>query len=80
MREVTIKQNDTTTVTIKSPWLNINNAANYLGISRTEFYLHHADKIPFKGLGAARRYHTDELDKYDPVKPAAAAKPKEKGK
>jgi len=65
MREITIKKTDKTTVKITSPWLSIADAAAYLGISRAEFYRLVADNVPAKGFGIARRYHVDQLDKYE---------------
>jgi hypothetical protein len=65
MREITIKKSNKTTVKITSPWLSIPDAAAYLGIGRTEFYEKVADNVPYKGFGNARRYHVDQLDKYE---------------
>lgn len=65
MREITIKKTDKTTIKITTPWLSILDAAAYLGIGRTEFYEKVADKVPYKGFGTARRYHVDQLDKYE---------------
>lgn len=66
MREVTIKQDDKTTITIKSPWLDIASCCRYLAISRNEFLKVFADNIPFKGFGNRRRYHAQDLDNYNP--------------
>lgn len=63
MRIVIIQESEHRTVQIKSPWLSINDAKDYLGISRAEFEKI-KEQIPYKGFGRARRYHVDELDKY----------------
>jgi len=66
MREVIIHKDEKTTVTIKSPWLDIALASSYLGISRSEFLKVVSDNVPFKGFGNRRRYHVDNLDKFNP--------------
>lgn len=65
MRETTIIKKDKTTVTIKSPWMDMASAAIYLKISYNEFFKF-AEDIPHKGFGNRRRYHVAELDKYEP--------------
>jgi hypothetical protein len=70
MREVEIKKDKNTTVTLKSPWLDITLAAGYLMISRTEF-LKFADRIPHKGFGNRKRFHVEQLDEFNPKKDKA---------
>jgi len=59
MREVVIKAGRT----VKSPWLRIEEAAAYCGISRGMFYKH-AQKLPFGGDRRTRLYHVKELDRW----------------
>ena len=72
MREITTKKDDKTTVTIKSPWLDVAGASRYLGISRSEFIRVVANNVLFKGFGNHRRFHVTELDKFNP--PSVPAK------
>lgn len=68
MREITTRKDDKTTITIKTPWLSIADAHRYLGISRREFEKVVASNVPCKGFGNSRKYHVDELDKFNPAK------------
>ena len=59
MREVTIKPGRI----VKSPWLRIDEAAAYCGISRSMFDCH-ARELPFGGDRRTRLYHVKELDRW----------------
>ena len=67
MREITIKRDDKTTEKISSPWLGISAAAKYLDISQREFLRKISDHCPHKGIGRSRKFHVDELDKFNPT-------------
>ncbi|MBN2570291.1 MAG: hypothetical protein JXB42_12755 [Deltaproteobacteria bacterium] len=59
MRKVQLRNN----TTIESPWMRIEEAAAYCGLSRAAFD-DHADRIglPYNGLKSARTYHVKTLD------------------
>ena len=59
MREVMIKPGRV----VKSPWLRIEEAAAYCGISRTMFDKH-SKALPFGGDTRTRLYHVKELDRW----------------
>ena len=68
MRELIIKRDDKTTEKISSPWLDMAAAAMYLDVSYRDFLRKVADECPHKGIGRSRKYHVDELDRFDPSK------------
>lgn len=59
MRETVIKPGKV----VKSPWLRIEEAAAYCGISRTMFSSH-AQRLPHGGDRRTRLYHVRELDRW----------------
>lgn len=48
---------------VKSPWLRIEDAAMYCGVSRSMFEAHCAN-LPHGGGSRARVYHVDVLDRW----------------
>ncbi|HAJ27917.1 MAG TPA: hypothetical protein DCG53_11870, partial [Syntrophus sp. (in: bacteria)] len=44
----------------------VDEAAQYLGISRSEFVRIVADKCPCKGFGRRRRFKVPDLDEFNP--------------
>jgi len=59
VREVMIKPGRV----VKSPWLRIDEAAAYCGISRSMFD-QHSRELPFGGDKRTRLYHVKELDRW----------------
>lgn len=62
MREITLNKKEK----ITTPWLNKVQAAIYLGISKNDFDRKVADACPSKCFGRHRKYHTENLDKFNP--------------
>jgi len=71
-------------VATKTDWLELSQAAKYLGLRTAEFKKHLAHKIPYRLFGKHRRWHRAELDTWrmgcnNPA-PEPMAKPKAKPK
>ena len=61
MREIVSKNGNKIVI---SPWLRIQDAADYCGVSRSAFEAH-CDCLPHGGLDARTRlYHVDMLDRW----------------
>jgi CRP-like cAMP-binding protein len=64
LREIIIDPKERkTSIVITSPWLNPDQAATYLDISRREF-LKIAPRLEHKQLGRSKKYHIQVLDAY----------------
>lgn len=68
MKEIERQREDGTLVRIRSPWLTIDEAATYLGITRNGFirFAGTGSGMPYKMIGNRKRYHCDVLDDYRP--------------
>lgn len=80
MKEVVLNKNRV----IKTPWLRIEEAAAYCGLSRVTFDAHAKDSLPHGGDARTRLYHVKILDAWvanqldTPFKPQAKGSPPKK--
>ena len=49
---------------VRTPWLNVLEAACYCGLSVNAFRMHATDDVPHGGQGRTRRYHIDILSSW----------------
>jgi excisionase family DNA binding protein len=48
---------------IDSPWMDVDQCAKYLGLSRETIYRHiYSGKIPVNRIGKLYRFHREEID------------------
>lgn len=48
----------------RSPWLTVEEAANYCGYSRSSFYNRYKDEIPHHQRDTRIMFHQDDLDQW----------------